>query len=173
MEKKASPPGEPAKRVRRRRSDYRDRLREKQRLKRSYGVTETQFRRYLQEAEKAEVAFGNALLGLLETRLDNVLRRLGYVWSLNLARQLINQGHVLVDGEKVDIPSYNVTRGSEITLEPDALQLSAIQEALEVIPLESIPSWLAREGTVGKMVRELKEDDLRDDINVRLVSEFY
>ncbi len=171
--KGAAPPGEPAKRVRKRATDYGSRLREKQRLKRAYGLLEAQFRRYVKEAERAEEDFGVALLRRLEARLDNVIRRLGYCWSLNQARQLVAHGHVLVDEARVDIPSYNVRQGQVIHLTDKARKLPFVQEALQEISAESIPPWLTREGDVGKVLRLPSGEELPDEFDLRSVAEFY
>ncbi|MBU0708627.1 30S ribosomal protein S4 [Patescibacteria group bacterium] len=174
IEKKgAVPPGELPKRRRPRVTDYGRRLREKQRIKRTYGVLESQFRRYLSEVDRSDGDFGLSLMRLLESRLDNVIRRLGYTWSLNTARQLVRHGHILVNGEKVDIPSYNIKEGQVISLTPEARKLLIVQQALSEIPTEDIPSWLVRKGDVGKVGRLPDKDDFAEDFDFGLILEFY
>ncbi|MBU1111025.1 30S ribosomal protein S4 [Patescibacteria group bacterium] len=175
VEKKgAVPPGEPPKR-RSRITDYGVRLREKQKLKRTYGVLENQFRRYIREAEKKQKQseFGVALQQILETRLDNIVRRLGFCWSLNQARQLVRHGHILIDNKRIDIPSYNVRVGQKITLAPTALNLFNVQEALKNFPRENIPSWLLREESYGKIERLPEKEDFGAEFNISLVVEYY
>ena len=171
--KGAVPPGERPKRRPSRLSDYGVRLREKQRLKRYYGVLEAQFRRYLRKAEKSGDDVGTVLLRLLETRLDNVVHKLGFCWSKNQSRQLIRHGHVLVDGRKVDIPSYNIKQGQVVSLSAKAQGLSAVQEARDQIPNEAVPKWLERKGLVGKVKRLPDEEELEGNFDVSLIVEYY
>jgi len=123
IEKKgAVPPGQHGQKLlsRRKISDYARQLREKQKVKRIYGVLENQFKRYFNLASKKKAATGEFLLTLLETRLDNVVYKLGFAVSRAQARQLVNHGHVLVNDKKVSIPSYNIKAGDLISLKKDA-----------------------------------------------------
>ncbi len=117
------PPGAHGDRGVRRRSEYADQLRAKQRLKRRFGMTEKQFARTFEEAVRAKEPTGDALVKLLERRLDNVVYRLGFVPTMPMARQIVNHGHVLVNGRKVDIPSYRVGAGDAIELRERAVAI--------------------------------------------------
>lgn len=120
LEKRKTAPGQHGT-VRARFSEYRLRLREKQKARRIYGISETQFRNYFELASKRKGVTGETLLQLLERRLDNVVYRLGFATSRAQARQLVAHGHVLVNGEKLDIPSYLVNPGDRITLKEKIL----------------------------------------------------
>lgn len=167
-----SPAGE-SHRDRRRKSDYGIRLEEKQKLKFIYGVLERQFRRYFARAIQESQNTGQVLLQLLETRLDNVVYRLGFARTRPQARQLVTHGHVLVDERKVDIPSYNVKVGQTITLVPPTLENLQVQEAMQKSSPDDLPAWLKRKGPVGKVGRLPKDKDLRDDIDINLIIEHY
>ena len=158
---------------RRKISDYGIRLREKQKLKFIYGVLERQFRRYFEKALRNPQNTGKILLSLLECRLDNVLYRLGFTKTRRQARQLVTHGHVLVDGKKVDIPSYNVKKGQTITLKQDSLAIPLVQESLKDNKLEQLASWLERKGPVGRVKKIPEKDDLRVDIDISLIVEYY
>ena len=112
----------------RRRTEYARQLFEKQKVKAIYGVLERQFARYVEEAERAPGAAGEALLSLLERRLDNVVYRLAFARSRPMARQLVGHGHVLVDGKRVDIPSFRVRPGMQVTLTADAIRIPVVIE---------------------------------------------
>lgn len=144
----ARPPGAHGERDNRRRSEYADQLRAKQRLKRWFGMTEKQFARTFAEAVRASVPTGDALVKLLERRLDNVVYRLGLVPTVPMARQIVNHGHVLVNGRKVDIPSYRVAAGDTIALRERAAAIPTVVESLEATA-GSLPSWLTRDGAAA------------------------
>lgn len=158
---------------RRKISDYGIRLREKQKLKFIYGVLERQFRRYFEKALKNPKDTGKVLLSLLECRLDNVLYRLGFAKTRRQARQLVTHGHVLVDDKKVDIASYNVKKGQIITLKQDSLTIPLVQESLKDNKPEQLAGWLERKGPVGRIKRVPEKDDLRVDIDISLIVEYY
>ncbi len=159
--------------MRRRKSDYGIRLEEKQRLKFIYGVLEKQFRRYVQEAMNSATNSGEVLLALLEKRLDNVVYRLGFAKTRPQARQLVVHGHVLVNGKVVDRPSYRVRPGEVISLQPRMQENAFVQESLKKQDPSALPAWLERQGSVGRVLRELAEGDLRDDVDTNLIIEFY
>ncbi|HEX2037031.1 MAG TPA: 30S ribosomal protein S4 [Chloroflexota bacterium] len=139
----AVPPGGVRPGRRRRRSEYALQLEEKQKARAYYGVTEAQFRRFLAQARRQPGPPGENLLRLLERRLDNVVYALGFARSRPMARQLVNHGHVLVDGRRVDIPSFLVDVGQRITLTPAAAAIPGVIESLaEGRP---VPGWLERE----------------------------
>jgi len=156
-----------------RKTEYGIRLEEKQKLKFIYGVQEKQFRRYFEKAQKTTENTGNVLLATLETRLDNTIYRLGFAPNRASARQLVNHGHVLVNGKKVDIPSYVVSVNDEITLKEKARNLPLVVQSVEENKAEHVPSWLKREGPIGKMVNKPSEDELRQDVDVQLIIEYY
>ncbi len=165
------PPGVHGARPRRRESEYALQLREKQKVKRMYGLRESQFRRFYAQALRSKEITGTALLKLLERRLDNVVYRLGFARSRPQARQFVNHGHVRVDGERVDIPSYLVKPGQEITLSDDLRQIPDVQELMENPP--PIPGWLARETLGGRVLREPAREEIDPDIQEQRIVEFY
>ncbi|MBM4271473.1 MAG: 30S ribosomal protein S4 [Deltaproteobacteria bacterium] len=128
--------------VRRKYSDYGVQLREKQKLKRMYGLLERQFRGYFEKADKQKGITGTNLLLFLERRLDNMVFRMGFATSRNEARQLIKHNHFLVNGKPVNIPSYLVKVGSEITVREKSRKVGRILEALETVARRGIPQWL-------------------------------
>lgn len=169
-----SPQEESGKHRRRRKiSDYGLRLREKQKLKFIYGVLERQFRRYFEKAAKDPQNTEEVLIRLLECRLDNVAYRLGFAKTLSQARQLVNHGHMLVDGKKVDIPSYNIKVGQLVTLNAKALDIPFVRESLKETKPANVPVWLERKGPIGKVKRLPEKEDLRTDIDISLIVEYY
>lgn len=167
------PPGVHGPRVRAKKlSDYGAQLREKQKVKRVYGIMERQFRRYVEMAERSNVSTGTALIQILENRLDNILYRSGIAATRNMARQFIVHGHVKVDGIKVDRPSYQVKAKQTITLSdkivrnPDVVKL---MEADEV----TVPAWLLKKSAVIQKVSDPVTEDLGIEINLPLIVEYY
>lgn len=165
-------PQEPRRR-RKKVSDYGIRLREKQKLKFIYGVLERQFHRYFAKALEDPQNTGEVLLRFLECRLDNVLYRLGFAKTRSQSRQLVNHGHVIVDGKKVDIPSYNIKAGQVISLKPKSLEIPLVVESLKETKPKNLPTWLERKGPVGKVKRLPTKEDLRTDIDISLIVEYY
>ena len=157
---------------RRKISDYGSQLREKQKVKRMYGLLERQFKKYFDAAARVVGNTGEVLLVTLERRLDNVLYRLNLAPTRAAARQFINHGHVRVDGKKVNIPSFLVKPGMVITPFDTMLKITAVKKLLEEKELK-IASWLSRKGPVGKVVRMPKREDVTEDINEQLIIEFY
>ena len=158
---------------RRKASDYAIQLREKQKARWMYGVLERQFRRYFKEAVRVEGATGEILLQQLERRLDNVIFRLGLAKSRNQARQFVTHGKVLVNGKKLSIPSYQIREGDEVTLKKDMIDNPSVKEALENAATESLPSWVKRQGTIGKVVKLPVREDITVPINEQLIVEYY
>ena len=153
-------------------SSYGKQLREKQKVKRIYGILEKQFKRYYERAAKFKGVTGEELLRYLEQRLDNIVYRLGLAPTRASARQFIGHGHILVNGRKVDIPSYQVKKGEVISLRPQALKIPIVKKVLEEKkPL--IPGWLKRQGPAGKVVALPKRKDIVEDINEQLIVEYY
>lgn len=156
-------------------SDYGLQLREKQKLKRLYGVLERQFRRYFEIASRKKGVTGEALLQLLELRLDNIVNRLGFASGIRQARQLVTHGHVLVNGRKVNIPSYNLRAGDVIEIREKSKNLELIKESLEKAQHRGIPSWLELDATNmrGKVLRVPSRDEIPVVAREQLVVELY
>lgn len=172
IEKKgAVPPGQHGLKSSKRQSDYGKQLREKQKTKRIYGLTERHLKNYFQKAIKVRQATGEFLLQMLESRLDNIFYRLGFVSSRNLARQLVTHKHVLIDGKKVNIPSYQLKPGQVISLDKKALDLPEVKKSLA--EKTKLPDWLKKKAAVGQMVRLPKRDEIEGDIDEQLIVEFY
>ena len=173
IRKNAGRPGQHGQKGRRKISEYGLQLREKQKIKRIYGVLERQFRRYFTIASKKKAATGEALLQILETRLDNTIYRMGLAKSRYQARQLVSHGHVAVNSQKVTIPSFNVKIGDVITLSAKAANFDFIKKLAEETKDLKVPAWLSRQAAVGKITSLPKREDIEDPINERLVVEFY
>ena len=174
IEKKgAVPPGQHgASKLKRKVSDFGLQLREKQKVKRIYGLLERQFRHCFSEASKEVGNTGEALFRILETRLDNVVYRLGFAPSRASARQLVTHGHVIVNSKKINIPSYNVKKGDVISLSEKAQKLPGTKEGLELRG-DQLPAWLARQALVGKVSALPSEEDLDTTIDKQLIIEWY
>ena len=176
LERRNYPPGPHGLRSgRRKKSDYAIALGEKQKLKFIYGVLEKQFRGYFAEAGRRRGITGDIMLLLLETRLDNICYRLGFGNSRNAARQLVNHGHVTVNGKKLDIPSYQVKAGDVIKIGDRA---SSQQLGLRMLDLtQSVPlqDWLTldREKMEGTVARLPEKEDVDSPVNLQLIVELY
>jgi small subunit ribosomal protein S4 len=164
-------PGMHGRKHRRRGSEYSLQLREKQKVKRIYGVHEAQFVRFFQQALKTREITGLALLRLLERRLDNVVYRLGLARTRPQARQFVSHGLVEVDGEKVNIPSYLVETGQIVSLKEGAQKIPDVTELKENKP--TIPGWLQAEDGGGRVIREPERHEIDDDIQEQRIVEFY
>lgn len=166
-------PGTQSRRGRRQKtSEYGLQLREKQKLKRSYGLLEKQFRNYVEMAEKSRENTDEMLIQLLEGRLDNVVYRLGFATSRNMARQLVSHGHVIVDGSKVTIPSYNVKIGQKVTLSKKILANEVLKQRIEESKANLL-SYLERKDAVGKLSKKPTRDEVPNPADYQLVIEFY
>lgn len=152
-------------------SEYALQLREKQKVKAIYGVRERQFRRYYREAARRPGPTSANLLRLLECRLDNVVYRLGFGRSRPMARQLVGHRHVLVNGRKVNIPSYLVRAGETIALTDAAKEIPTVIEELE--SGRTPPRWLQRDETMGRVLDLPSREDVDMPINEELIVEFY
>jgi small subunit ribosomal protein S4 len=150
-------------------------LREKQKLKRIYGVLERQFRQYFSKAEKKKGVTGENLLQILERRLDNVVYRLGFASSRKQARMLIRQEHFLVGGFKVNIASYLVEEGDVVEVKESSRQLLPIQTAQSALDARGVPSWLElhREQLKGVVKAYPTKEDIALPVNEQLVVELY
>ncbi len=165
-------PGQHGKKLGRPRlSGYGIQLREKQKAKRLYGILEGQFHRYYEQALKSPENTGEVLMQSLETRLDNMVYRLGLTLSRSLARQLVNHGQIQVDGKRVDIVSYHVSPGQIISVSPRGLKINFVTEALKAET--AVPSWLSRKASVGKLERLPRRDEIEADVKENLIIEFY
>ncbi len=148
-------------------------MREKQKVKRIYGVLERQFRRYYFAASFKKKATGEALLQILETRLDNVVYRLNLAISRQQARQLVSHGHIAVNGKKVTIPSFNVKIGDIVTLSGKASNFDFIAKIAQETKDMPLPQWLEKKATVGKIKSLPQREDIDVDINEKLIVEYY
>lgn len=175
IERRNYPPGQHGQGRRRKVSEYAVQLREKQRLKRMYGLMESQFRKYFEMAETSRDITGEALLTFLERRLDNMVYRLGMATSRSEARQLIRHRHFLVNGRRVDIPSYLVKIGDSITVRERSREKDVFKRAIEISQRRGVPEWLELDATAfaGKVKRLPARDELTMPINERLVVELY
>ena len=175
MERRPYPPGQHGQKRARRPSDYAVRLREKQKLRRIYGISERQFRNLFEEASKKKGVTGSVFLGLLESRLDNVVYRLGFAVSRRQARQLVRHGHITVNGRRVDLPSYRVRPGDEIAVAEKSRNLELIRQNPQAMKGRKVGPWLSLdvEGMKGKFLRLPDREDLALPVNEQLVIEFY
>lgn len=156
-------------------SDYGQQLREKQKVKRMYGVLERQFRLYFEKATRMRGNVGEQLLGLLECRLDNVVYRMGFGCTRAEARQLVSHCAVTVNGKKVNIPSYQVRAGDVIAIREKAKNQTRIQESIKLAESNGFPDWLTVD--VKKLEGTFKNvparDEIAHDVNESLIVEFY
>ena len=166
------PPGVHGMRRSRQPSQYGRQLREKQKAKRMYGVLERQFRGYVDKALGMKGNTGDALLSLLEKRLDNTVYRLGFTPTRSSARQIVSHRHVLVNGNKVNIPSYQVKVGDSITLDTKIQAVPYVKKSLETKNVK-IPEWLKKKAIVGMVKRNPKADDVTEPVSVQDIVEFY
>ena len=174
IEKRPTPPGQHGAR-RGRNSDYAMQLREKQKLRRTYGILEGQFRNYYKEADRLKGSTGENLLQLLEARLDNVVYRMGFGASRSEARQLVRHNGVTVNGQKVNIPSYSVKAGETVAVSAKAANQLRVKAAMEMAQQRGISEWLdVNADKLEGVFKNLPErSDLSADINEHLVVELY
>lgn len=156
-------------------SEYGTQLREKQKAKRYYGVLETQFKNYFELASKKKGKTGENLLALLETRLDNVVYRLGFAMSRAEARQLVIHGHFTVNGRKVNVPSFLVKPGMAIAVKEDSRSLEKFKSSVEANSFRQPPKWLAYDAAnmTAKVVAEPMREDIDLPIEEQLIVELY
>ncbi len=168
-------PGQHGRTSGQRTSDYGLQLREKQKVKRMYGVLERQFRRYFEEAERRRGNTGANLLSLLETRLDNVVYRMGFGSTRAEARQLVSHKAVTVNGELVNIPSYLVKIGDQVAVREKSKKQTRVREALELAGQVGFPSWVEvnAEKAEGVFKKVPDRDEFGADINESLIVELY
>lgn len=156
-------------------SDYGVQLREKQKLRHSYGVLERQFRKCFHEADRKKGITGDVLLQLLETRLDNVVYRMGFAPNRRKARQFVNHGHFLVNGRPVSIPSYTVRIGDVVELKEKSRDIPEISDDMAKAEQRGIPSWIEIDvsGMKGKILHIPSRDEIQIPVQEQLVVELY
>ena len=174
FERRSYGPGQHGQRQRKQ-TEYGLRLREKQKVKRIYGLLEKQFRNYYHRAARQKGITGENLLRLLERRLDNVVYRLGLAHSRKQARQLVRHNHLLVNGRKVNIPSYIVHQGDKVAVKEKSRRLEAFLTALERVDARGVPAWLEidREQARGVVLSLPAREDIDQDIQEQLIIELY
>ena len=174
IERRNYPPGEHGQ-GRPKFSEYSVQLREKQKLRRMYGVLEGQFRRYFEMADRAKGVTGETLLQLLERRLDNIVYRIGFATSRSEGRQLVRHGHFRVNGRKVDIPSYLVRAGDTVSVRERSHKVTRIMESLELAQRRGVADWLEIDPQAfsGRVKTLPMRSDLTMPINEKLVVELY
>ncbi len=178
VERKPYPPGQhgPNHARRRKQSDYAVQLREKQRVKMRYGLLEKQFRSLFEHANRRAGVTGENLLVALESRLDNIVYRMGFAKTRRQARQLVGHRHFEVNGNAVNIPSYNVKKGDEISIRSKSKDLSIVEVALEEARTKRrLPEWLVldEKNLIGRVARTPIRKDLDASINEQLIVELY
>ena len=175
IEKRNVPPGQHGRGRRAKMVGYGVQLREKQKVKRTYGVLENQFRRYFEAADRQKGITGELLLQMLERRLDNVVYRLGLATSRPQARQLVRHGHFTVNGKRVDIPSYATRQGDTIAVRQSSGENATIQHAMEEVKGRGIPDWLSF--NPGDLTGRIASLPTREQINLpvqeQLIVELY
>lgn len=174
IERRNYPPGQHGQK-RPKFSEYSIQLREKQKVKRMYGLMENQFRRTFARASREKGITGEALLVLLERRLDNVVYRLGFASSRAEGRLLVRQGHILVNGKRVNIPSYVVRAGDDVSVKEESRQMARVLTAMEGAQRRGVPEWaeLNRETFSGRIRLMPARSDITMPINEKLIVELY
>ncbi|MDO8452152.1 MAG: 30S ribosomal protein S4 [bacterium] len=166
------PPGVHGPKGSRKQSNFGRQLREKQKVKRIYGIAEKQFRGYMDKAAKLKGNTGEVLVQLLELRLDNVVYRLGFAPTRTSARQIVSHGHVLVDAKKVNIPSYQAAVGQTIALDPKGQSIPEAKKLIEDSEY-SVIGWLERKAAVGRVKNLPTRADVSEPISEQDIVEFY
>lgn len=175
IEKRGYPPGQHGQRRGRKAMGYGIQLREKQKVKRIYGVLERQFRLYFQEADRGKGITGETLLQILERRLDNVVYMLGFAASRAQARQIVRHGHIQVDGRKTSIPSYQVRAGQTISVKEGSRKNVQIVASIESATGRGVPEWLTLDATnfTGKVQALPSREDIKLPVEEQLIVELY
>ena len=172
VERRAYPPGDHG-RGRQQQSEYRVQLREKQKARRYYGLLEKQFRGYYEKASRRSGVTGEELLRMLETRLDNVVYRLGFAASRAQARQLVRHGHFQVNGRRVNIPSFQVRPNDVITVPPSSAAQQVIRDATDLV--STVAPWLQadHDGLTGKVLKQPERGEIDTPVQEQLIVELY
>jgi len=175
IEKRNVPPGQHGRARKAKMVGYGVQLREKQKVKRTYGVLENQFRRYFEAADRQKGITGVLLLQSLERRFDNVAYRVGFATSRAQARQLVRHGHFLINGKKVDIPSYAMRQGDTIAVRPGSVENATIAHAREEVKGRGVPQWLELDSTglVGKIAQIPTREQINLPVQEQLIVELY
>jgi small subunit ribosomal protein S4 len=174
VERRQYPPGQHGQR-RGKLSDYGVQLREKQKVRNTYGVLEKQFRKYFHKAETKKGVTGEVLLQSLETRMDNVVYRMGFAPNRNGARQLVRHGHFQVNGKDVNIPSFNVQVGDVVEVRTPSRELDAIKDSIARVEQRGIPSWVEMDfqNFKGKVLQIPSREDIQLTAQEQLIVELY
>jgi len=175
FERRSFPPGQHGQARMRKESDYSIQLREKQKVRRIYGMLEGQFRKYFKMSDRAKGVTGENLLSFLERRLDNTIFRLGFASSRNQARQLVKHNHVLVNGRRVNIPSFFIKVNDEISIREKSRKIEAIADSLEAVARRGVPSWLEldQDNFKGKIKSMPDRQEITMPIQEQLIVELY
>lgn len=175
FERRNFPPGVHGPKARRKISDYAIGLIEKQKLRYYYGLMERQFRRVYEQALKRRGVTGEQMLQILETRLDNVVYHLGFALTRPAARQMVTHGHILVNGRKVNIPSYGLKVNDVVSVKDKTVSREMARRSLELAGTRVVPSWLLldKENLAGKVLRVPTIEEIQPIANVQAVVEFY
>ncbi len=178
LQDRSYPPGQHGKEQafrRRKLSDYGMQLQEKQKARRIYGIQEQQFRRYFREAERRSGLTGVNLLVLLETRLDNVVYRLGLATSRAQARQLVSHGHFMVNGRKTNIPAYGLRAGDVVSVRPESRQATYFKALREQLGQRAVPAWLSLDADKleGRVLAMPARQEIDVPVQEQLIVEFY
>jgi len=175
FERRAYPPGQHGQNRRRKNSDYGEQLREKQKVKRIYGIAERQFRGYYYRASRMKGVTGENLLQLLERRLDNIVYRLGFASNHAEARQLVRHGHFSINGTRVNIPSYLVRANDAITIRESSKKMPRLAENLNAVDRRGVPQWLEldKDNFRGRIKAMPAREDLKMEIREQLIVELY
>jgi small subunit ribosomal protein S4 len=174
-ERRAYPPGQHGQARRRKPSDYREQLREKQKVKRIYGIAERQFRGYYYKASRMKGVTGENLIQLLERRLDNVIYRLGFASDHAEARQLVRHGHFKVNGRRVNIPSYLVRPNDVVDVKEASRKIARIIDSLGAVERRGVPNWLElnKDAFQGRVKSAPAREDVTLPIREQLIVELY
>jgi small subunit ribosomal protein S4 len=174
-ERRSYPPGQHGQSRRKKRSDYGEQLREKQKVKRIYGIAERQFRGYYHKAIRSQGVSGHILVQLLERRLDNVAYRMGFASDHAEARQLVRHGHFTINGKKVNIPSYLVKANDVVQVRESSQKIARINEALAAVDRRGIPQWISldKENFRGQITQLPAREDVTLPIREQLIIELY
>jgi small subunit ribosomal protein S4 len=174
VERRKYPPGQHGQGYRKL-SDYGVQLREKQKVRKIYGLLERQFRRYFYEAERRKGITGEILLQLVESRLDNIVYRMGFAPNRRRARQLISHGHIVVNGKEINLPSYQVKEGDSVSVKDSSRDMPEIIDSLSKVEHRGIPAWVEVDSVnhTGKVLRIPARDEIQLPIQEQLIVELY
>ncbi len=174
VERRKYPPGQHGQGYRKL-SDYGVQLREKQKVRKIYGLLERQFRRYFYEAERRKGITGEILLQLVESRLDNIVYRMAFAPNRRRARQLISHGHIVVNGKEINLPSYQVKEGDSVSVKDSSRDMPEIIDSLSKVEHRGIPAWVEVDSVnhTGKVLRIPARDEIQLPIQEQLIVELY